>query len=254
MPVSLTIPLTPEEPERLPENPRRALQATFYAWLRAGDAAVAGRVHDTDGPKPFTISDLFRRRDSEDFWWRVTLLQDGLVGPLARGLGYVTHVDLLGYAVPIRHQAVDLQGQSYVDLARQARADTRFEMRFISPTSFRSQGMHYLLPNPVTVWQSWLNRWNSFAPQELQYNVNTLDAVTAHMAISRHDLHTETTRYEGDRYQQIGFVGQVSYRVVRSHLLGDEIMRRLNALADYAFYCGTGHHTTRGMGQTRRVV
>ena len=48
-------------------------------------------------------------------------------------------------------------------------------------------------------------------------------------------------------------LGRVSYRVVRAHLLGDEMIRRLNALADYAFYCGTGHHTTRGMGQTRRV-
>ena len=27
----------------------------------------------------------------------------------------------------------------------------------------------------------------------------------------------------------------------------------LNALADYAFFCGTGHKTTQGMGQTRRL-
>ena len=253
MPLSLTIPLVPDEPERLPENPRRALQATFYDWLRAGDAALAGRVHDADGPKPFTISDLFHRRGSEDTFWRVTLLQDEMVEPLARGLMTASHVNLLGSAAPIRHQAVDLQGQSYGDLVRQARTDTRIEVRFVSPTSFRSQEMHYLLPDPLTVWQSWLSRWNSFAPQELQYNVNTLDAVSAHVAISRYELRTETTRYEGDRYQQIGFVGQVSYRVVRAHLLGEEMVRRLNALADYALYCGTGHHTTRGMGQTRRV-
>jgi CRISPR/Cas system endoribonuclease Cas6 (RAMP superfamily) len=24
-------------------------------------------------------------------------------------------------------------------------------------------------------------------------------------------------------------------------------------LADYAFFCGTGHKTTQGMGQTRRL-
>ena len=254
MPISLTIPLAPDEHDRLPENPRRALQATFYDWLRTGDAGLAGRVHDSEGPKPFTISDLFRRRDSEDTFWRVTLLQDELVELLARGLMMARHVDFLGYEVPIRHQAVEPQACSYADLARQACTDTRIEVCFVSPTSFRSQDMHYLLPDPLTVWQSWLSRWNSFAPQELQYNVNTLDVVSAHMAISRYELRTETTRYEGDRYQQIGFVGQVSYRVVRAHLLGDEMVRRLNALADYGFYCGTGHHTTRGMGQTRRVV
>jgi len=254
MPFALTIPLIPDDPERLPENPRRALQAAFYAWLRAGSAELAVRLHDADGPKPFTISDLFRRRDTEGYLWRVTLLQDELVGPLAAGLMTATHVDLLGYPVPIRHRSVELQGHSYADLARGARADTHIEVRFVSPTSFRSQGMHYLLPDPVIVWQSWLSRWNSFAPEGLRYDVNMLDVVAAHVAISRYELRTETTRYQGEQsYQQIGFVGRVSYRVMRAELLGEEIVRRLNALADYAFYCGTGHHTTRGMGQTRRA-
>ncbi|MBC8868086.1 MAG: hypothetical protein H8E44_01645, partial [Planctomycetes bacterium] len=89
--------------------------------------------------------------------------------------------------------------------ARQACTDTRIEVCFVSPTSLRSQDMHYLLPDPLTAWQRRLSRWNSLAPQELQYNVNTLDVVSAHMAISRYELRTETTRYEGDRYQQIGF-------------------------------------------------
>jgi len=255
MPCALTIPLIPDDPQRLPENPRRALQATFYAWLRAGDPELASRVHDADGPKPFTISALFRRRGSKNTLWRVTLLEDALIGPLARGLMTATHVDLLGCKLRIRHEGVELQGHSYAELARRARADTRIEVRFVSPTSFRSQGVHYLLPDPVIVWQSWLNRWNGFAPEELKYNVNTLDVVAAHVAISRYELHTETTRYqEEERYQQIGFVGRVSYRVMQAERIGEEMVQRLNALADYAFYCGTGHHTTRGMGQTRRVV
>jgi CRISPR-associated endoribonuclease Cas6 len=30
-------------------------------------------------------------------------------------------------------------------------------------------------------------------------------------------------------------------------------LKALNALADFAFYCGTGAKTTMGMGQTRRI-
>ena len=31
-----------------------------------------------------------------------------------------------------------------------------------------------------------------------------------------------------------------------------EMLRLVNLLADFAFYCGTGYKTTMGMGQTRR--
>jgi hypothetical protein len=34
--------------------------------------------------------------------------------------------------------------------------------------------------------------------------------------------------------------------------IGDEWVRRLNLLADYAAFCGTGHKTAHGMGQTQR--
>ncbi|HIC88930.1 MAG TPA: CRISPR system precrRNA processing endoribonuclease RAMP protein Cas6 [Anaerolineae bacterium] len=208
-----------------------------------------------DSIKPFTISTLFRRRGWEGFVWRITTLDDRLLMPLVTGLSQARTVDILGQELAIAHDRIEMTGHSYADLAVQAGTDTQITVRFVSPTSFRSQERHYLLPDPVVVWQSWLNRWNGFAPAELQYNVNTLDAVTAHVAISRYDLHTETTRYrEQERYQQIGFVGRVTYRVIRPHLLGPEILRRLNVLADYATYCGTGHHTARGMGQTRRVA
>ena len=31
-----------------------------------------------------------------------------------------------------------------------------------------------------------------------------------------------------------------------------EMLRWVNLLTDFAFYCGTGYKTTMGMGQTRR--
>ena len=152
---------------------------------------------------------------------------------------------------PVAPHGWQVAHHSYPELVVSAGVDTRFAFRFRSPTSFRSQDMHYPLPDPLLAFQSWLLRWNAFAPSQLHLNVNTLDLVSAHVAISRHRI--ETRAVEFDRFTQVGFVGTVTYQVVKRRLLNGDLLRRLNILADYAPFCGTGHKTTQGMGQTQRI-
>lgn len=47
-----------------------------------------------------------------------------------------------------------------------------------------------------------------------------------------------------------GFMGKVAYRIPET--VDEESKRRINALADFAFYSGVGKRTDRGMGQARR--
>ena len=117
--------------------------------------------------------------------------------------------------------------------------------------NFRYTPMHYPLPDPSLVYQSWLNRWNEFAPEEARINVALLDIVAAHVAVGRYDLRTEMVDLGRNR-KVIGFVGRVQYNVIRAAKIGSEWLHRLNLLADYASFCGTGHKTAQGMGQTQR--
>lgn len=247
MPYSLTISLEADEPEELPDNSRRALHANFYDWLKGGDRQLAEEVHSADGTKPFTISPLWPAGEERRF--RITLLRDNLWPPLEKGFSKASSVDIVGQELNI----ADAESEycSYKEMWEEAEEERRIRLRFLSPTSFRSQGMHYPLPDPLLVFQSYLSRWNEFAPPRLRFNINTLDVVEAHVALSYYKLHTEVVDF--DRYKQIGFVGLVQYTVTRAHLLGSEVLKRLNALADYAYFCGTGHKTTQGMGQTQRI-
>jgi CRISPR-associated endoribonuclease Cas6 len=111
--------------------------------------------------------------------------------------------------------------------------------------------MHVPLPDPRLVYQSWLTRWNAFAPQEARINVALLDIVAAHVAVGRYYLRTEMVDMGRNR-KVVGFVGKVQFNVIRARKIGDEWLRRLNLLADYAEFCGTGHKTAHGMGQTER--
>ncbi len=101
------------------------------------------------------------------------------------------------------------------------------------------------MPLPDLIVQGWLARWNAFAgvrlPDEVyRYAVECL-------AISYYDLRTEQVHFGPATL--IGCVGRCTYHALNADPYW---LRLLHALAAYSFYCGTGHKTTHGLGQTRR--
>jgi CRISPR-associated endoribonuclease Cas6 len=249
MPTQACVPLKRDPNAPFPSAPHRALQATFYTWLRAADPHLAGWVHELPGPKPFTVAPLHRRNG--DVCFPFTLLDDGLWPPVERTLRNGAAVEVANERWEVVPNGWQVTHCSYPELVVSSSTETRFAFHFRSPTSFRSQAMHYPLPDPVLAFQSWLTRWNAFAPEELRLNVGLLDLVGAHVALSRHRIESRAVAF--DRFTQVGFVGRVSYQVIKRRLLNDDLLRRFNILADYAPFCGTGHKTTQGMGQTQRL-
>jgi len=248
MPYSLTFPLDPDEADPLPPYPGRALHALFYQWLAVGDYSLSTKVHDSEGPRPFTTSPLHRVNGQPTI--RFTLLDDELWPALSQGLSKTPTIEVLNRPLTLPADGPRIAHSSYTELS-DGRTDRRIQLRFLSPTSFRSHGMHYPLPDPVLVYQSWLTHWNTFAPEELRINVALLDIVAAHVAVGRYDLRTRLVDL-GTNWKVVGFIGGVQFNVLRARKIGDEWLRRLNLLADYAAFCGTGHKTAHGMGQTRR--
>ena len=249
MPTLLTFPLDPDQAARLPRYPGRALHALFYQWLALGDYTLAVDVHHDDGPRPFTVSSVYR--DNGVSTLRLTLLDDALWPAMERGIAKTEGVVVLDQPLALPEGGPEVYHRTYAELAANARAETRLSLRFISPTSFRSREMHYPLPDPVLVFQSWLNRWNEFAPEEHQINVAVLDLAAAHVAVSYYNGRTEMVDFGGNK-RVVGFVGTVQYSILRASRIGEEWVRKLNTLADYAPFCGTGHKTAQGMGQTLR--
>ena len=249
MPTALTFPLHPSEARALPPYPGRALHALFYQWLALGDYTLAVDVHHDGGPRPFTVSSVYRRDGVPTL--RLTVLNDEIWPPLERGIAKTEGVVVLDRPLSLPEGGPEIRHCTYTEMRTSAHAETRINLRFLSPTSFRSRGMHYPLPDPVLVFQSWLNRWNEFAPEAHQINVALLDIVAAHIAVSRYNGRTEMVDFGGNK-RVVGFVGAVQYTVLRAYKIGEAWLRKLNVLADYAPFCGTGHKTAQGMGQTRR--
>jgi len=251
---SLVLFVRAEQAARLPANLGRAAQALLLRLIQAQDAALSARLHDEDGPRPYTASNLvLGRRINGSLTEEVSACLVRLAEHPPRVL------DMDGCSLRVVAATLDAAvhpwaGQSdYQTLATQhllagAHAPAaRIALEFASPTAFRSSGRYVPLPLPELVFGSLLERWQAFAPLALSPEVRRFAAEA--VVVSRYLLRTRSLpAKEGGLH--IGFIGQVSFSALNRDRYWLSV---LNLLASYAFFSGVGYGTAAGLGQVRRV-
>ena len=240
--------------------------ALFLGMLNRANAPVAQQIHDIDGPKPFTISPLqgrFRRHpgslkltEGEIYWIRFTFLQGDLfahfLDAVMKAGNQTMQLDQaalrIDEVVTTPDKSPLCNCQTFEDILSQALPERQIHLRFLSPTAFRSAGRrNVLFPEPRLLVNSLLPRWQSFSPVKLDDSLT--DLADRNLRIARYKLETRMLNFGS--YQEAGFEGNCTLEMAER--MPDEAAGSLNALADFAFYCGTGAKTTMGMGQTRRA-
>jgi CRISPR-associated endoribonuclease Cas6 len=123
----------------------------------------------------------------------------------------------------------------------------RIDLQFLTPTVFRSGGKrNNVFPEPDLVFGSYWNKWQTLSPVKLDGDLNShFDKIN----ITRYRL--ETGIWDFGSYQEVGYSGACRFEIDRN--LSDDKVAFINALADFAQFCGTGAKPTMGIGQTRRV-
>lgn len=265
---SFLITLRPTHPAPLGRHLGRSLHGLLMNLVAGANPDLAERLHGDQRVKPVTVSALLGRFNREGdrvvampeerYTVRYTVLTDEVFAALAQILmarylgGQLAHID--GQPFQIEGIAVDPQEtdgwggitscQQLYEQRSQARDIT---LEFSSPTAFKTGDTTLLFPLTRSVFGSYRRAWDTFADMPLSSDL--LDFAEQYVVTSRYHLETQVIRPEG--YQLIGFTGQCTFRVLRTDM---PYLGELNALADFALYCGTGMKTTQGMGQTRRVV
>lgn len=245
MPTQLIIPIHTDAPFRPLLPAQRAMHAIFLAALQRADPALSQAVHDAH-VKPFTQS-LRWDRAAERAVWQVTLLDDALQEPFQAGLTQLAPDRLLDHTIRLDVAESDLRRQSYEELAQQP-PRFRYALAFHTPTTFKQSNRHQPIPDPYRCFQSWWSRWAAFAPPDLAINVAVLDIVANHAAVSAFRLRSHS--WADGRRRFIGAVGEMKLVVLGRRQLEDHWWRATTSLVAFAPYCGTGHKTTQGLGQT----
>jgi len=271
MPLAAVVTLAPRVEQSVPSDLGRAVHAWLLQRMGRLDPGLAQRLHDGDGPRPFTASNLWgtgRAREGRitlspdrPCWLRLTALTDEVGAAIERALPQPGEQVVLAEApFSVREVATDTEQHpwagraSYPDLVQQYTLSGGHQprgvtLRFASPTLFRSGGRDLPLPLAHLVFGGYLRKWNTFAsvvlPEEARRYAEEC------VALGRFKLRSHLVSFQqGDKGAHVGFSGSVRFRF----LVGDAYWTRVMLLlAGYAFWAGTGYRTTVGLGQTQAV-
>ncbi len=239
----------------------------FEQWKRIAPD-IGDALHRPTAEQPFTLSPLLdlprpqrgltRIPRGAAAWLRITTLERTLSErllerwlPLLSGTvtlaGLHWAVERIGLA-SAEHPAAGRDRYDRILAAAEEDTADCWTVEFTTPTTFHVTADSYLpFPLPAMLVNSWRRRWDAFAPVALPplAEGNLRD----NLRISAYRLKTVPVRH--GRSVDIGCVGEL--RLNGSRLSAGE-RTAVRALAAYAHFCGTGHHTTRGLGQTALQV
>jgi CRISPR-associated endoribonuclease Cas6 len=237
----------------------------LHAWLlhqvRETDPELSAALHDNQDEKPFTISGLIDPRDplarslklstNQTYDWQITAMSQPVVHWLRQWLAQLPgEIDLRTAPLKVLGWSVVAAPTTYERLWNDAMTPPEtFNLSFLSPTSFRRKGNHFPLPVPTNLFHSYLRRWNQFA--HLEYDADDfLEWIDASVLIVRHHLESAKV-VAGKKGSVTGFTGAIALSLTVAGATDAEYVQLLTALYRFAPYCGTGHKTTFGLGQTQ---
>lgn len=262
--VGLTLQLQPFADSTLYPQYTIGLHAWLLDQVRQINPDLSAYLHDGESEKPFTISALQgvevapggnpRVRGDRTYTWTVTALSQPVVTWLTDWLRQPPQsLDLRGAPLKILDWGLTHPSHPPTTYAQLLDVDVppnpAIALSFLSPTSFRRHKHHFPLPVPKNLFHSYLRRWNDFSGIEYD-DEDFLDWIDESVIITRHHLQSVKT-VAGKRGSVTGFTGSIEMGLSKIALEVTEYVKLFMALGRLAPYCGTGHKTTFGLGQTR---
>ncbi|MFN6498787.1 MAG: CRISPR-associated endoribonuclease Cas6 [Nostoc sp. DedQUE01] len=236
------------------------LHAWFLDQVRQVDPDLSTYLHDGESEKAFTISALegqllpsgkqLKLVANQIYHWHINALSQRIALFLKQWLTNLpTVIDLRGATLQIKQVSIAHAPITYAQLLRSPIEQSVVDLSFVSPTSFRRKGHHFPLPVPENLFHSYLRRWNDFSQQPVEQDI-FIKWIDESVIIHQHRLESMKVA-AGKQGSVTGFTGAISLGLSKQALTNTEFTHLFYALVRLAPYCGTGHKTTFGLGQTR---
>ena len=219
-----------EVPLAFPEGVRvvSSMGSVFHgALMEQLPAEVAAHLH-AEELRPYHQSILFTRERGAV--WRFGVLDEGLYCLLCVALG----------------ERRLLQATSEEALADAACAGDKVlrsaACQFLTPTSFKRDGVYQMFPDTQLILQSLLGRWRRFSEQVRLDEQDLAARLAPACRISSYRL--QSAPFSLERHTIYGFRGQL-----RFYFAGNDMVRRIfRLLFSFAPFAGVGIKTALGMG------
>jgi len=236
------------------------LHAWFLDQVRQIDPELSAYLHDGESEKPFNISALegqllpsgkqLKLVANQIYHWHINVLSQKVALFLKQWLTTLPKtIELGGASLQIKQVSIAHVPTTYAQLLQSSAKPSIAHLSFVSPTSFRRKGHHFPLPVPENLFHSYLRRWNDFSQIPVEQEA-FLQWIDESVIIHQHRLESMKVA-AGKQGSVTGFTGAISLGLSKAALANTEFSQLFYALVRLAPYCGTGHKTTFGLGQTR---
>ncbi len=135
---------------------------------------------------------------------------------------------------------------SYDDLMREYYLDGKssryVSIRFITPTSFKSNGKYVIFPTSKLILNSLARRYDTFSGDTGITDVSLSEYIEEHTDIVEYNL--KSVKYSLEGITIPAFIGTAKIKLAGNR----EFICLMNMLIKYGEYCGTGIKTSLGMG------
>lgn len=264
---ALVIEVKAGQPGTLDGATGRAIQGLWLNHWKRLDPQVSHLLHAPSHTKPYTVSPLMglplpvRGRVAvsagDRAWFRVAALNSLLSERLTEEWQplLAERVSISGIEWQILNTTCDNNkhpwaGQidilNFVQLLGSPDESEGWRLEFFTPTTFKvgSDDLNLPFPSPRLLVQSWRRRWNELGGNPFEEEMD--EEVENSLAVSRYDLETVPVRSRGRI--EIGCVGEMWLDPKK---LRTQTRRKVDILSRFAFWAGSGQHTTQGFGLTR---
>jgi CRISPR-associated endoribonuclease Cas6 len=257
--VGLTFELVSNDSALLSPDYTKGLHAWFLDQVRQKNPSLSKELHDEQSEKAFTISRLegkfshvgrqLQLNPNQIYRWSVTALSADVVQWMKDWLTALPEtLELRNTTLKFQSVNFCLPPTTYQQLFSST-PSKKVTLSFLSPTSFRHKGHHFPLPVPTNLFHSYLRRWNDFSGYPFEPET-FLEWIDEFVLITR--LRLESLKVPGGKKGAVtGFIGAIELSLTPALPNSPELVQLYSALGQFAPYCGTGHKTTFGLGQTR---
>ena len=243
-----------EIPLTFPESIRvhSSMGSVFHgALMEVVDPHSAALYHHMT-LRPYSQSGYWDREQKRAVW-RIGTLTDEAYTRLVEPLQKRDTLWLTQKQCEVRLQPMEMkQAISFEELSKEAvqaeLAPIGAEWQFMNVVSFKQNGRYVILPDMRLIYQSLLQRWNTFSDSVKVEDDGLIDQLTSHCRLTKYQLQSRvfsvngSTIYGCHGWQRIGFFGY------------DMLKRLQGMLTAFAPFAGVGVKTALGMGAVNTEI
>ncbi len=179
--------------------------------------------------------------------WTINLLDDLAVGNITKLIDRLQILHMknnnMDFKVEEKDLLLDLTEKEFVQQSKLINYEDRtYKLRFITPTSFKSNKEYVFFPTPELIIKSLLSKWNNFSNEIIIDDEYVMNTIISGTRITSYNLRSHYYTIKSIKIP--AFVGELALRVK----MPLPILEIFNLLLSFACISGVGIKTSLGMG------